>query len=472
MADIQKFDAVVLGAGPGGYVAAIRLAQLGKSVALVEEKYWGGVCLNVGCIPTKALLKNAEVAYLLREEAAHYGVTGETTIDYSSAFNRSRAVSEGRVKGIHYLTKKNGITEFEGRGTFQDANTLQVTKTDGTEVVLEFTHAIVATGASARSIPGIQFSKRVVNYESQILEAELPKSIVIVGAGPIGIEFAFVMSAYGTEVTIVEAQDRILPLEDADTSKELAKELRKRKIVVHTSAKLQAINESTDSIEVEVLQLNGEVQTVSAEKAMIAIGFAANVTGYGLENTGVELSPIKSISVDGLLRTNVPSIFAIGDVTGKMQLAHVAEHQGVVAAETIAGLNPEPIEDYRVMPRAIFTQPQVASFGPTEEQARQEAEATGAELIVSKFNMVANGKAHAIGVPSGYVKLIADAGTRKLIAAHLVVADAAELLAELTLANRAGITIDELNHNVHIHPSLSEGIQEAVHGLVGEMINA
>lgn len=467
MPDSQTFDAVVLGAGPGGYVAAIRLAQLGKSVALIEEKYWGGVCLNVGCIPTKALLKNAEVASLVTTEAAHYGIGGEITVDYSAAFNRSRQVSEGRVKGIHYLTKKNGITEFEGRGTFLSANSISVATASG-EVVINFTNAIIAAGASPRQIPGIAFTERVVNYEQQILSQELPKSIVIVGAGPIGVEFAFVMSSYGTEVTIVEAQDRALPLEDADTSKEIAKLLRSKKINLLTGASLTGIDETTDAVTVNLNLANGEAKQLVAEKAMIAIGFGANVTGYGLENTGVELAPNKTIQVNSHLQTNVSSIYAIGDVTGKMQLAHVAEHQGVVAAETIAGAEPAGIDDYRAMPRAIFTTPQVASFGPTEEQARAE----NAELLVSKFSMVANGKAHALGVPAGFVKLIADAGTRKLIGAHIVAADASELIAELTLASSAGVSIDDMNHNVHIHPTLSEGIQEAIHGLVGEMINA
>ena len=467
MPESQTFDAVVLGAGPGGYVAAIRLAQLGKSVALIEEKYWGGVCLNVGCIPTKALLKNAEVASLVTAESAHYGIQGEVTVDYAAAFNRSRQVSEGRVKGIHYLTKKNGITEFEGRGTFISANAVSVATATG-EVVINFTDAIIAAGASPRQIPGIAFTNRVVNYEQQILAQELPKSIVIVGAGPIGVEFAFVMASYGTEVTIVEAQDRALPLEDADTSKEIAKVLRAKKIDLLTGASLTGIEETADSVTVNLNLANGEARQLVAEKAMIAIGFGANVAGYGLENTGVTLAQNKTIEVNANLQTNVSNIYAIGDVTGKMQLAHVAEHQGVVAAETIAGLNPVGIDDYRAMPRAIFTTPQVASFGPTEAQARTE----NSNVLVSKFSMVANGKAHALGVPVGFVKLIADSGTRRLIGAHIVAADASELIAELTLASSADVSIDDMNHNVHIHPTLSEGIQEAIHGLVGEMINA
>lgn len=466
MTNTKKFDAVVLGAGPGGYVAAIRLAQLGKQVALIEEKYWGGVCLNVGCIPTKALLKNAEIANLLRHESQLFGIDQEVQISYRAAFERSRQVSEGRVKGIHYLTKKNGITEFEGRGEFRGPNSILV-KTGNDEFLIEFDYAIIATGASVRGLPGIEFNDRVVDYEQQILETELPRSIAIVGAGPIGVEFSYLMSAFGTEVTLIEAQDRILPLEEAETSKEIARELKKKKINVLTSSTVTQIQQG-ELLSVSVKNGAGEEKSVEVEKVMIAIGFVANVTGFGLEALGVELSARGNIEVNEQLRTNVAHVFAIGDVTGKLQLAHVAEAQGVVAAETIAGLDPEGLTDYRQMPRAIFTNPQVASFGPTEEQARAE----GKELLVSKFSMVANGKAHALASPSGFVKLIADAQTRKLLAAHIVSADAAELIAELTLASRAGLTIDQLNHNVHIHPTLSEGVQEAIHGLVGEMINA
>jgi len=466
LTNTQKFDVVVLGAGPGGYVAAIRLAQLGKQVALIEEKYWGGVCLNVGCIPTKALLKNAEIAYLLRNDRQLFGIDGEVQISYRAAFERSRQVSEGRVKGIHYLTKKNGITEFEGRGEFRSANSILV-QTGSDKALIEFDYAIIATGASVRGLPGIQFNERVVDYEQQILETELPRSIAIVGAGPIGVEFSYLMSAYGTEVTLIEAQERILPLEEAETSKEIARELKKKKIQVLTSSTVSEIQQG-DLLRVSVKGEAGEEQTVEVEKVMIAIGFVANVTGFGLEALGVELTAKGNIEVNEQLRTNVPHVFAIGDVTGKLQLAHVAEAQGLVAAEAIAGLNPAGLSDYRQMPRAIFTNPQVASFGPTEEQARAE----GRELLISKFSMVANGKAHAVATPSGFVKLIADAQTRKLLAAHIVSADAAELIAELTLGSHAGLTIDQLNHNVHIHPTLSEGVQEAIHGLVGEMINA
>ena len=458
----QKFDAVVVGAGPGGYVAAIRLAQLGKSVALVEREYWGGVCLNIGCIPTKALLKNAEVAQLLKTQAEAFGISGEVSVSYEAAFKRSREVSEGRVKGIHYLTKKNGITEFQGTAYFKSANTMTVTTQ--TEVVeLEFENAIIATGASPRLLPGIERSERVYTYEKQILADQAPKSLVIIGAGAIGVEFSFLLSAYGTEITLIEALDRVLPLEDQETSKEIASQLRKRGVVVKTGAIVESASENPGSVTVTLR----DGQEIEAEAVMVSIGFAPNLDGYGLENTGVKISDRRAIEVDDQLRTSVPNLFAIGDVTAKLQLAHVAEAQGVVAAETIAGLNPKGVSDYSSMPRAIFTNPQVASFGLTEEQARERF-----EPLVSKFSMVANGKAHAIAAPYGFVKLIADPDSRHLVGAHIVSANAADLISELTLAHSAGISIDELNHNVHIHPTLSEGVQEALHGLVGQMINA
>ncbi|MEV0254463.1 dihydrolipoyl dehydrogenase [Streptomyces sp. NPDC050732] len=464
----DRFDVVVLGAGPGGYVAAIRAAQLGKRVAVVEEKYWGGVCLNVGCIPTKALLRNAELAHLFTHEQKTYGikVDGQVSFDYGEAFNRSRTVADGRVKGVHFLMKKNGITEFDGRGTFLDANTLQVAKSDGTTATIGFDNCIIATGATPRLLPGTSRSERVVTYEEQILADSLPRSIVIAGAGAIGIEFAYVLHNYGVKVTIVEFLDRVAPLEDADVSKELAKQYRKLGIDVLTSTRVESIDESGEQVRVTVTGKDGKQQILEADKVLQAIGFAPNVSGFGLEATGVALTERGAIDVDGRCRTNVPHIYAIGDVTAKLMLAHTAEAMGVVAAETLA--DAETMElDYPMIPRATYSQPQIASFGWTEAQAKEK----GFDVKVAKFPFQANGKAHGLGDTVGFVKIISDAKYGEIIGAHLIGPDVTELLPELTLAQQWDLTVHEVARNVHAHPTLGEAVKEAVHGLAGHMIN-
>ncbi|GAA2486572.1 dihydrolipoyl dehydrogenase [Streptomyces gobitricini] len=464
----DRFDVVVLGAGPGGYVAAIRAAQLGKRVAVVEEKYWGGVCLNVGCIPTKALLRNAELAHLFTHEAKTYGikVDGQVSFDYGEAFRRSRTVADGRVKGVHFLMKKNKITEFTGRGTFLDANTMRVALTDGTETTISFDNCVIATGATPRLLPGTRRSERVVTYEEQILTDDLPRSIVIAGAGAIGIEFAYVLHNYGVKVTIVEFLDRIAPLEDKEVSAELAKQYRKLGIDVLTSTRVESIDESGAQVRVTVTGKDGKQQVLEADKVLQAIGFAPNVEGYGLENTGVRLTERGAIDVDGRSRTSVPHIYAIGDVTAKLMLAHTAEAMGVVAAETLAGAETMEL-DYPMIPRATYCQPQIASFGWTEEQAREK----GFDVKVAKFPFMANGKAHGLGDTTGFVKLISDAKYGEIIGAHLIGPDVTELLPELTLAQQWDLTVHEVARNVHAHPTLGEAVKEAVHGLAGHMIN-
>ncbi|MEU2184613.1 dihydrolipoyl dehydrogenase [Streptomyces thermolilacinus] len=464
----DRFDVVVLGAGPGGYVAAIRAAQLGKRVAVVEEKYWGGVCLNVGCIPTKALLRNAELAHIFTHEAKTFGikVDGQVSFDYGEAFRRSRRVADGRVKGVHFLMKKNKITEFTGRGTFLDANTLQVAQADGSTTTISFDNCIIATGASPRLLPGTRRSDRVVTYEEQILTEGLPGSVVIAGAGAIGVEFAYVLHNYGVKVTIVEFLDRIAPLEDKDVSAELAKQYRKLGIDVLTSTRVETIDESGPQVRVTVTGKDGAQQVLEADKVLQAIGFAPNVTGYGLEAVGVRLTERGAIDVDGRCRTSVPHIYAIGDVTAKLMLAHTAESMGVVAAETIAGAETMEL-DYPMIPRATYCQPQIASFGWTEEQAREK----GFDVKVAKFPFMANGKAHGLGDSTGFVKLISDAKYGEIIGAHLIGPDVTELLPELTLAQQWDLTVHEVARNVHAHPTLGEAVKEAVHGLAGHMIN-
>ncbi|MEV7025239.1 dihydrolipoyl dehydrogenase [Kitasatospora sp. NPDC093558] len=463
------YDVVVLGAGPGGYTAAVRSAQLGLKTAIIEAKYWGGVCLNVGCIPSKALLRNAELAHIFTKEAKTFGikVDGQVTFDFGEAFRRSRAVADGRVKGVHYLMKKNGITEYDGWGTFVDDRTIQVALSGGGFDVVTFDHCIIAAGATTRLLPGTSLSERVVTYEEQILTEQLPESIVIAGAGAIGVEFAYVLHNYGVKVTIVEFLDRMVPLEDAEVSAELAKQYRKLGIEVLTSTRVESIDDSDPNAKVRVtVTKDGQQQVLEADKVLQAIGFAPRVNGYGLENAGVKLTDRGAIAVDGRGRTSAGHIFAIGDVTAKLMLAHAAETMAVIAAETIGGAETMEV-DFAMIPRATYCQPQIASFGYTEAQARD----LGYDVKVAKFPFTANGKAHGLGHPIGFVKVICDNTHGELLGAHLIGPEVTELLPELTLAQQWDLTVHEVARNVHAHPTLGEAVKEAIHGLAGHMIN-
>jgi dihydrolipoamide dehydrogenase len=466
---VSHYDVVVLGAGPGGYVAAIRAAQLGLNTAVVEPKYWGGVCLNVGCIPSKALLRNAELAHIFTKDAKLFGISGEATFDYGPAFDRSRKVADGRVAGVHFLMKKNKITEIHGYGKFSDDHTLEVDLNEGgakNPVTVTFDNVIIATGSSTRLVPGTSLSENVVTYEELIMTRELPSSIVIAGAGAIGMEFGYVLKNYGVDVTIVEFLPRALPNEDAEVSKEIEKQFKKLGVKVLTGTKVESIKDDGGEVTVTVSK-DGKSDDIKTEKVLQAIGFAPNIEGYGLDAAGVQVTERQAIGIDDYMRTNVGHIYAIGDVTGLLQLAHVAEAQGVVAAETIGGAETLPLGDYRMLPRATFCQPQVASFGLTEEQAREE----GYDVKVAKFPFTANAKAHGAGDPSGFVKLIADGKYGELIGGHLIGHDVSELLPELTLAQKWDLTATELARNVHTHPTMSEALQECFHGLLGHMIN-
>jgi dihydrolipoamide dehydrogenase len=456
------FDVVVLGAGPGGYTAAVRAAQLGLSTAVIEEKYWGGVCLNVGCIPSKALLRNAELAHLVRHEAKTFGIEVDGTVrfDYGAAFRRSRKAAEGRVRGVGYLMRKHGIRQYDGRGAFLDDHTIRV----GDDTVT-FGHCIIAAGATTRLLPGTTLSERVVTYEEQILSEELPRSIVIAGAGAIGVEFGYVLRNYGVDVTIVEFLDRIVPTEDEEVSAELARRYRRLGITVHTSTRVEGIEETAGGVRVSVSR-DGRQQILEADKVMQAIGFRPRVEGYGIDKAGVGLTDRGAIDVDGRCRTSVPHIFAIGDVTAKLMLAHAAEAMGIVAAETIAGAQTMEL-DYVMIPRATYCQPQIASFGWTEAQARER----GFDVRVARFPFTANGKAHGLGDTAGFVKILSDARYGELIGAHLIGPDVTELLPELTLAQQWDLTVHEVARNVHAHPTLGEAVKEAIHGLAGHMIN-
>lgn len=463
----EEFDVVVLGAGPGGYVAAIRAAQLGKKVAIIEKQWWGGVCLNVGCIPTKALLRNAELAHVVTKEADTFGIEGEVTFNYGAAFRRSRQVSDRMVKGVHFLMRKNKITELNGWGTFTGPKSIAVTAEDGSQTEVSFTDCIIAVGATTKMLPNTQVSERVYTYEQQILADDLPSSIIICGAGAIGTEFAYVLANYGVQVTMVEYLDRIVPNEDAEISAELTKAYKKLGITMLTSTKVDSIEELNGGVRVQVSPAGGgEGQVLEAERVLQSLGFAPRIQGYGLENTGVQLTERGAIAVDDHLRTNVPGIYAIGDVTAKLMLAHNAEAQGVVAAETIAGVETMPI-NYVMVPRATYCQPQIGSFGYTEAQARD----LGYDVKVAKFPFSANGKAHGLGDATGFVKIVADARYNELLGAHLIGPDVSELLPELTLAQLWDLTADEVARNIHAHPSLSEALKEAVEGIAGHMIN-
>jgi dihydrolipoamide dehydrogenase len=460
------FEVVVLGAGPGGYVAAIRAAQLGLKTAIIELKYWGGVCNNVGCIPTKALLRNAEIAHIFNHEADVFGISGDVSFDFGAAWKRSRGAADRMAKGVHFLMKKNKITEIDGWGTFTDDHTISVKGPNGTET-LTFDNLIISAGATTRLLPGTSLSDRVVTYEEQIMTDNLPESIIIAGAGAIGVEFAYVMANYGVQVTLVEFLDRIVPLEEPDVSKELAKAYKKLGVTVLAGTKVETIDDSGSKVKVTVSPAKGgESSVLEADKVMQAIGFAPRTEGYGLEKTGVKLTDRGAIEIDDYMRTNVPHIYAIGDCTGKLLLAHTAEAQGVVAAETIAGAETMPV-DYDMIPRATYCQPQIGSFGYTEQQAKDK----GYDVKTAKFPFSANGKAHGLGEATGFVKIVADAKYGEILGLHMIGPEVTELLPELTLAQLWDLTAEEVARNVHAHPTLSEALKEVAHGVSGHMIN-
>ncbi len=465
MAD--HFDVVVLGAGPGGYVAAIRASQLGKKVAVVEKKYWGGVCLNVGCIPSKALLKNAELAHTLHHEKAKYGIEGEATMSFGPTHKRSRDVSAGIVKGVHFLMKKNKITEVDGWGTLTSPTSMTVELNDGGSQELTYDNLILATGATTRMIPGVQVSDNVVTYEEQILDADLPGSIIIAGSGAIGVEFAYVLANFGVDVTIVEFLDRMVPTEDAEVSKELAKHYKKLGVKVLTSTKVESVEDTGSGVKVTVSPAaGGDSQVLEADRLLSAIGFAPRLEGYGLDAIGVETTERGAIKVDSRGRTNVDGVYAIGDVTGKLMLAHTAEAMGIVAAETLAGEETQEI-DFDFIPRATYCHPQIASMGYSEEQAKEK----GYQVKVAKFPFSANGKAMGLGAGVGFAKIVADAEHNEIIGAHIIGPDATELLPILNAAQTWDLTADELSRVVFAHPTLGEAVKEALHGIAGHMIN-
>ncbi len=463
----EQFDVVVIGAGPGGYVAAIRAAQLGMKTAIIDKQWMGGVCLNVGCIPSKALLRNAEVAHILRERGKEFGFSFENLkLDFGVAFKRSRQVSDRLVKGIGFLMKKNNITVFMGTAILTGPKVVSVTGKDGSLTELAAKNIIVATGASS-AVPGAWKvdGEKVLTYWEAILQDKLPKSVVVIGSGAIGVEFSTVWSSYGVDVTIVEMLPRIVPLEDEEVSVELEKAFKKRGIKVLAGHKVDAV-ETTDSGVRVTVSSNGETKVIEAEQALVAIGFRPNSKNLGLEDVGVKVSERGFVEIDEKMQTNVPGIYAIGDVTGKLMLAHVGSAMGILAAEAIAGHETHPL-NYEMMPRATYCQPQIASFGLTEAQARER----GYSVKVGRFPFQANGKALGLGDYAGWVKLVVDEKYGELLGASMIGPEVTELLPELTLAQMMELTPAEIARNVHAHPTISEALMEAAHGAEGQAIH-
>jgi len=465
---MEQYDVIVIGAGPGGYVSAIRAAQLGLKTAIIEKQWMGGVCLNVGCIPSKALLQNAEVAHTLRTEAKTYGFSFDNLeLDYSAAVKRSRKVSQRLVSGIDFLMKKNKIDVHRGAARLNTKDTVEVTAEDGSVTELHTKNIIIATGAHSIDISswGID-GKKVLTTTDAILQEKRPASVIVIGGGAIGTESSTVWNSYGTDVTIVEILPHILPNEDPEAASVLAKEFKKRGITIMAGTKVESIEKTDTGVKVTVSNGNGD-QILEAEQALVAIGSLPNSTGLGLRRLGVKRDKRCFIEVDDKMATNIPGIYAIGDVTGKLLLAHVASAMGIVAAEAIAGKETKAL-DFRMMPRAVYSHPQVASFGYTEAEAKE----AGYELNIGRFNFMANGKALGMNDGIGFVKILGDAKTGEILGASLVGPDVAELLPELVLAHSSELTAVEIARSVHAHPTLSEVVMEAAHGVEGSPIHS
>jgi dihydrolipoamide dehydrogenase len=464
---MSEYDVIVVGAGPGGYVCAIRAAQLGKKTAIIEREWLGGVCLNIGCVPSKSLLRNAEVAHTLQERGKEFGFKIEgLTLDYGAAVKRSRQVSNRLTKGVGFLMKKNKIDVHMGEARFTGANGLEVTAEDGTTQQLGAKDIVLATGAHPMTIPGIEpDGTRVLTYREAILQENLPKSVVIIGAGAIGLEFATIWNAYGVEVTLVEMLPRIAPLEDEDVSKELTKAYNKRGIKTLVGTRVEGVEVLKTKVKVKVTGEGGE-ETLDAEQALLATGFRPNTDGIGMDKTGVTLDDHGFPIIDDRMGTNAPGIWAIGDVTGKLMLAHVASAMGLVCAENIAGVE-TVVLDYEMMPKATYCQPQTASFGLTEAQAKER----GYEIKVGSFPFQANGKALGLGDYAGWVKLVTDSKYGEILGAHMIGPEVTELLPELTLAQMMELTPAEIARNIHAHPTLSEVLMEAAHDAEGHAVH-
>ncbi|MBI2760108.1 MAG: dihydrolipoyl dehydrogenase [Chloroflexi bacterium] len=459
---MEPYDAVVLGGGPGGYVAAIRAAQLGMRVALVEKADLGGICLNWGCIPSKALIHNAEVLDLIhRADEFGFAVSG-VQADLAKAVQRSRKVVDRMVKGVAFLMRKNKIDVVRGEATLRSATEIEV-KPEGQ--VLTTKHVILATGARPLELPNLPIDgQQVIGSYEALQTNETPASVVVVGAGPVGLEFAYVWSTYGAKVTVVEALPRVLPQEDEDISSALEKALAKHGISFITGAPVEDVERGDGGVAVR-LNRDGRTEVVHAEKVLVGIGVQGNSDGLGLEALGVEINRSWT-PVNERMQTSVPTIYAIGDLTGPPLLAHVASAQGVTAAEAIAGLSPQPL-DYDQMPRATYCRPEVASIGLTERQARER----GHEVRAGSFPFRPNGRALALGEPDGFIKVVGDTRTGEILGIHMLGAGVSELLGEAALARTLEATPAELGFTVHAHPTMSEVLKEAALAVRGEAIH-
>lgn len=459
---MADFDLVVLGSGPGGYVAAIRSAQLGMKTAIVERSDIGGVCLNWGCIPSKALIRNAEVVGLFKH-AEDFGITAENVkFDFSKAVDRSRQVVKKLTTGVSFLLNKNGVEVVNGNGVLLDPGTIEI---QGTDRTLTADKIIIATGARPRAIPTLPIDGKVVIGSQEALETrEVPPRVVIVGAGALGAEFAYVWRSYGAEVTLVELMPRLVPTEDAEISQHLERSFRRQGIKSITGASVESI-EINDGVARVTVKSESDTTEIECEKVLVAVGTQGNIDGIGLESAGVSTER-GFIPVDDHMETNVPGVFAIGDVTGRLLLAHVASAQGVTAVEHMAGLEP-PELDYELMPRATYCKPQIGSFGLTEAQAREK----GRDVKIGRFQLAANGKALGLGEPEGMIKLVLDAEIGDILGAHMIGAEVTELLGELSMAKLLESTNKELGWLVHPHPTISETIKEAALDADGEAIH-
>ena len=466
MAD-TNFDVVVVGAGPAGYVAAIKAAQLGYKTACVEDTFLGGVCLNIGCIPTKALLESAAMITHLGH-AKEFGVTvGEIKTDMAQAVKRSRQVSERLVKGIGFLFKKNKVTHVPGRGRLAGKGQVEVTAKDGGRQTITGKHVILATGSRPRDLPFLKIDhERVWDSTDAMMSQEAPGTLAVVGAGAIGMEFADVYAAFGTKVTIIEALDRVLPLEDRDCSAVVEKSYRKRGMEVYTGARLEKAEVGKGGVRLTVKTAKGETKVIEAERVLSAIGRAPNVEDVGLEKAGVQLTDRGFIAVDRQMRTSVEGVYAIGDVAGPPLLAHKGSHEGVACVEAIYG-DPHAGIDYANIPNCTYCHPEVASVGLTEEQAREQ----GLEIEVGTFPWTANGRALTAGDTDGFVKVIRDRKYSEVVGAHIVGPHATELIAEFVVGRHLETTVEEMDRAMHPHPTLSEAVAEAALAALGHALH-
>ncbi len=461
----MDFDVIVLGSGPGGYVTAIRASQLGLKTAVVEKESLGGVCLNWGCIPTKALLKSANVFEYIKH-AADYGIeVKDSNINFDNIVKRSRDVANGMSKGVQFLMKKNKIEVVMGTGKVKPGKAIEVTAEDGSKKTITAKHIIIATGARSRSLPSMpQDGKKIIGYREAMTLKEMPKKMVIVGSGAIGSEFAYFYNAMGTDVTLVEYMDNIVPVEDEDISKQLGRSFKKAGINVMTNAEVTKVDTTGKDCKVTIKTKKGE-EIVDADIVISAVGVIANLENIGLEDVGIVTDKGK-IKVDEFYATNIPGYYAIGDCVPGQALAHVASAEGITCVEKIAGHHPEPI-DYNNIPGCTYSSPEIASVGFTEKAAKE----AGYELKVGKFPFSASGKASAAGHKDGFVKVIFDAKYGELLGAHMIGANVTEMIAELVVARKLETTGHEILKAVHPHPTMSEAIMEATAEAYGEVIH-